>query len=262
MLSLRELQERFVSSLLSGDGTEILPWISDHDLPASEGLGVYRGNCREGFLAALAAGYPVLKRLTGADYFRQLVRDYQQECPSPSGNLFHAGASLPSFLERRFAGTEFGYFSHVARLEWACQEVLVAADAGSLDLGRLAGVSPANYARLRFELDPAARLVSSRYPIVRIWEVHQDEGDPDPIDISTGGEAAIVHRRGEGVSMYRLPPAEFACLAALHSARPLAAAIDDAAAMDNDFNLRDALRRWAQLGFIVDFSVLGQSADR
>ena len=261
MLSLRELQQRFVGGLLSEDCAAILPWIGGHGLPAAERLGVYRGNCREGFLAALAAGYPVLKRLTGDDYFRQLVRDYQQEFPSPSGNLFHAGTRLPSFLEQRFGGTEFDYFSHVARLEWACQEVVVAVDHGSLDLARLAGVSPADYARLRFELDPAARLVSSIYPVVRIWEAHQDERDPEPIDIAAGGEQALVQRRGAGVSMYRLPPAEYACLAALRGARTLGAAVEEAVARDTDFDLRAALRRWAQLGFIVDFSVLGESAD-
>ncbi len=264
MHSLRELQQRFVSDLLSEDGAELVPLIGnggDSGVPAAERLGVYRGNCREGFFSALAAGYPVLQRLTGNDYFRRLVREYQREFPSPSGNLFHAGARLPAYLERRFANSQYEYFGDVARLEWACQEVLAAPDHAPLDVGRLATVSPDQYPRLRFELDRASRLVSSGYPIVRIWEAHQDGREPGPIDLGAGGEQAIVQRRARGVSVYRLPRAEYVCLAALSRARPLGAALAEGAAIDREFDLSLALRRWAQLGFIVDFSVLGEFTD-
>ena len=261
MHSLRELQQRFVGSLLDDDPAPVLPWIDDHGLPAADRLRIYRNNCREGFLSALSAGFPVLQRLSGVEYFRQLVLDYQRRHPSPSGNLFHAGARLPAFLEQRFAGTAFAYFSDVARLEWACQEVLVASEHRALDLTRLAAVSPGAYPKLRFELHPAIRLVKSVYPVVRIWEAHQELRDPDPIDISTGGEQALVRRRGDGVAIYRLPPAEYECLAMLRSVRPLAAALEAALTIDSDFDLRDTLQRWAQLGIIVDFSVLGETAD-
>jgi hypothetical protein len=260
MPSLRELQQRFVGDLLTEDGAALLPWIGDDGVPAAERLAIYRGNCREGFLAALAAGYPVLQRLTGADYFRQLAREYQREFPSPSGNLFHAGAKLAAFLERRFAGTAYEYFSHVARVEWACQEVLAAPDHAALDYNRLAGVSPADHARLRFELDPATRLVRSVYPVVRIWEAHQDAREPEAMDIGAGGEQGLVQRRGGSVSIYRLSPADYACLAALAGGRPLSDALEDAAGIDGEFDLAVALRRWAQLGFIVDFSLADESA--
>jgi hypothetical protein len=259
MPSLHELQRRFLADLLSEDGATLLPWVSDHGA-AADRLNVYRDNCREGFLTALAAGYPVLKRLVGEDYFRQLVRDYQRECPSPAGNLSQAGARLPQFLERRFAGSDYEYFSDVARVERACQEVLGAADHAALDLARLADVPPADHARLRFDLDPAARLVRSVYPAVRIWEAHQGGREPEPIDIGSGGEHALVQRRADGIRVHRLAPAEYACLAALGAGRSLGTALDDALAIDAHFDLPSALRRWGELGFIVDFSVAGPCA--
>lgn len=258
MLSLRDIQQRFVDGLLGGDASAILPHIGVDGLPAAERFAIYRGNCREGFLAALRAGYPVLERLTGEDYFRQLVRDYQREHPSPSGNLFHAGARLPAFLAARFAGGAYDYFSHVAELEWACQEVMAAADHGPLDLERLAAVSPAAYPRLCFAIDPAARLVRSRYPVVRIWEGHQDGREPEAIDLNAGGEQAVVRRRGEGVALYRLPPAEFACLDTFRDGREFGPAVSEALTIDPGLDLRGAMRRWAQLGFIIDFSVCGE----
>lgn len=261
MLSLRELQLRFVDGLLGGDASAFLPVIGDAGLGAADRFAIYRNNCRAGFLAALEAGYPVLRQLTGAEYFRQLAGEYQRACPSPSGDLAHAGARLPAFLDDRFAGTAYGYFGDVARLELACQEVQSAADHAPLDLRRLAAVSPADYPRLRFEPDPATRLVASPWPVVTIWEAHQGDDGPGAIDLGAGPEQAVVRRRDEGVVLYRLPPAEFACLREIAGARPLGAALEAALAADGQFDLRAALVRWAGSGFISGFSVTGEFAD-
>ncbi|WKZ11886.1 MAG: DNA-binding domain-containing protein [Gammaproteobacteria bacterium] len=263
MPALRELQRRLIASILAEDNGSVLPWIGAHGLPASERLSVYRNTCRENFLVALATGYPVLRRLTGEAYFRQLAQQYQQAHPSPSGNLGHAGARLPGFLGQRFAATEFAYFADVARLEWLCQEVLSAADRKPLDLQRLGEVSAADHARLRFTLDPAARLLTSRFPVVTIWEAHQQPGEPAPIDLATGGEQALVQRRRAGITVFRLQPAEYACLDALDRKQPLGAAMEDGLRGDPSFDLGAALRRWAEAGVIAAFDLpdeTGQSA--
>lgn len=255
MHSLRELQQRFVNGLLSDDDDAALPLFADSEFDARERFALYRNNCRAGFLAALSAAYPVMRRLTGEAYFRQLILEYQFACPSPSGNLAHAGERLPEYLQTRFDGTGYEYFSDVARLESACQQVLDAADHAPLDTDRLALVEPQDRPRLLFALHPAVRLVDSPYPVVRIWEAHQGAEDPEQLDISTGGEQALVCRRGERVSVCRLSPAEHACLAALHDSRPLATAIDDALRLDPDLDLPEALQRWVRARFIVDFSI-------
>lgn len=261
MLSLRELQRHFVAGLLDDEPHGILDCIASGGAPAIERLRIYRGNCREGFLLALGAGFPVIERLCGSDYFRQLVRDYQRAHPSPSGNLAHAGVRFPAFLRQRFTETPYEYFADVATLEWACQEVVPAADHPGPDLARLGRVAAADCERLRFELDPALRLVESRYPIVSIWEAHQDGHEPGRLDLASGGERAAVRRRGAGVALYRLPAPEFACLAALRGARTLGYATGEALAADPAFDLQAALLRWVRLGFIADFAIPGQSSD-
>jgi hypothetical protein len=276
MLSLRELQQRFIAAILAAEGADeasaaLTPLVGDHGLPALQRLQIYRNNCRLGFRDALAAGYPVLRRLVGEAYFDQLSDAYREAHPSPSGNLAHVGAALPAFLERRFAGGDYDYFAHVARLEWACQECLLAADSRALDLERLAAVSPADYGRLRFELHPATRLVSSTWPVITIWEAHQREFEPPTIDLAAGGEQGLVQRpampggspaeHGESIAIFRLPAAEFAALRAFRDARSLEAAVGDALELDPDFDLRAALRRWTHHGFLAGFSVVGATMD-
>lgn len=257
MLSLRELQQRFVEGLLTGELHEVLPLLANADGPAR--FDVYQRNCREGFHAALAAGYPVLRRLTGPEYFRQLIGDYQRAHPSGSGNLLHAGARLPEFLVARFATTAYAYFADVARLERACQEVFVAADGGVLDPQRLGRVAPADYARLCFRLDPAVRLVKSPYPVVSLWETHQNEQEPPALDLDAGGEQAAIQRRDDRVVLFRLSPAEHAALALMQDRQPLDAALAAALALDADFDLRAVLPKWVQWRFVVDFHLADES---
>src|SRR3569832_2986714 len=61
MSSLREFQRQFVEALFDGspDGRS--------------GIEIYRNNLHEGFLKALALEFPVIQRLVGEAYFRQLV---------------------------------------------------------------------------------------------------------------------------------------------------------------------------------------------
>lgn len=261
MHSLLELQRDMAQSLLTGELDQAVPWVRTSRVPAVRRLGIYRNNVTAGFHGALAAGFPVLLRLTGDEYFRQLALEYQAAHPSPSGNLHHVGTKFPHFLTQRFGNTQYRYFSDVAALEWACQEVSIAAERTPLDPVRLGAVPPEAYARLRFELHPAVRLLRSGYPIFRIWSANRAESEPEVIDLDAGGDDVLIRREGEGVMIYRLPAAEFDCLAALRAARTLGYALECATAVDPDFDFPAAMRRWATLGVLVDFSILGETGD-
>ena len=261
MHSLRELQQDLARSFLTGHLDLGSAWVQDTGVPVARRLKIYRNNVTSGFHSALAAGFPVLLRLVGADFFLQLAREYQDAHPSPSGNLHYAGSMLPRFLERKFSGTDYEYFGEVAALEWICQNVMIAGDCLPLDVLRLSSVEPETYPRLRFELSPAAGLMASRYPIFTIWSANRAESEPESIDLASGGEQVLICREGEGVMLYRLPRAEYECLAALRAARPLGRALEFAPAADSAFDLRATLARWVSLGVIVDFSILGDAVD-
>ena len=140
MPSLREVQLGFAAALLDRDDASISAWLADHALPGRDGLNVYRNNVRETFIGALAASYPVLKRLVGDAYFRQMAMEYRRHYPSSAGNVTHIGESLPAYLETKFAGSNYDYFADVARLEWACQQTVGAPAAAVLDTARLASL--------------------------------------------------------------------------------------------------------------------------
>src|SRR5512145_2544556 len=110
MLSLPELQKAFSAAILFDETGTIEPYVAQKGVEPSGRLRIYRNNARENFLAALRAAFPVLERLMGGDYFRQLAFQYMQRFPSPSGNLHDVGERLPTYLQRRFEHTEYAYF--------------------------------------------------------------------------------------------------------------------------------------------------------
>jgi hypothetical protein len=247
---LRELQLRFAGALFDGRIDAAAGLVHGGALDPAARLRIYANNLREGFAKTLALEFPVIERLVGADYFAQLAREFLAEHPSRSGNLHHIGAPFADFLRARFADTEYACFADVAELEWAYQEVLVAADATPLDPGRLHSVDPSRYAQLRFSVAPACRFVRSRFPIVRIWSSNQPGAPEETIDLASGGDHVLVLRTSEAVELRRLPPAQFTLLEALAQGFPLGAALE--AVQAEDFDLAGALRLFVALGVLAD----------
>lgn len=247
MPALRELQLAFVAALFD-ESQAVESHVREGGMSAGARLGIYQNNLREGFIKALALGFPVIERLSGTDYFRQLALEFLAEHPSRSGNLHHIGEPFAPFLAQKFAGTQFEYFADVAALEWAYEEAQLAADAQALSPDAFATVVPEDYERLTFTFHPACRFVQSRFPIVKIWRVNQPESLSDEvIDLDSGGDKVLVLRTPECVEFHKLPAAHFALFAALGRGEALGLALDRARAVEDDFDLGSALRHLMDL---------------
>ena len=88
---------------------------------SAQRLEVYRNNAWQFFLAALERTYPVTQRRVGADFFRQLAREYRAQHPSQHGDLHWIGEAFPAWLADRMTGTGYEWLADLARLEWACE---------------------------------------------------------------------------------------------------------------------------------------------
>jgi hypothetical protein len=260
--SLRELQSQFASAVFDEVDEPAASAIYDYGIDATARLGIYRNNLREGFTKTLALEFPVIERLVGDDYFRQLAREFLRKHPSRAGNLHHVGEPFARFLAAWFDGTEYAYMADVAALEWAYQEVMIAADAAPFELATLRSAAPETLGTLRLALHPACRLVRSTYPIVRIWRANQPESaSDDTIDLGSGGDRVLIRRAAEHVEFHRLPAGQFALLERLAQGTRLGAAFEAALADDPEFDLAEALRRLISLGVLADIQTSTQGAN-
>ncbi|MEO8017979.1 MAG: DNA-binding domain-containing protein [Pseudomonadota bacterium] len=242
MLSLRELQLRFVAALYENNDAIVSDHLDDGILSASARLGVYRNNLREGFIKTLALEFPVVERLVGADFFRRTALDFQSQHPSRCGDLTPVGTPFAEFLRARFAAGEYAWLPDIAALEWALQCVAIAPDCELATTAALAQVPAHRYPDLYFESSPATRLVESRYPILRIWQSNQPDAAPESIDLDSGGEYLLVRRRANELEFVKLTPTDFTFARMLARRTPLGLATDASLAADPQFDLGRALR--------------------
>ena len=230
-------------------------------LSAARRLQIYRNNVFESLTAALGAVYPVVAKLVGEEFFRQLARGYTLAHPSRSGNLHEFGHALPTFIERQPVAGQLPYLADVAALEWACHEVWHEADDEPLDTKALAAVPVASQARLRLHLAAATRLIASPYPVLRIWQANQSGDAAEAlITLDEGGVRLAVARRAFEIEFRLLGAAEDRWLRALASGATLNAATLSALDLDPDFDLAAVLARHLALGSLCAFSLAPEAA--
>ena len=207
-LALAALQRDFMA-VVEGDG------------PCAPGLAAYRRGVRESRIGALAAAYPVVRRLVGEAFFREAMARYARAHPSTSGDLNEFGERLGEFLDTYPHAATLPYLGDVARLEWAVHEALSASEGAPLDFAALAALDPGRYAALRFALAPSVRLIASPHAIHALWQANQPERDGAARhDVA---ERVLVWRREGCVEMRVLDAAEWDFLDAVASGETLAA---------------------------------------
>jgi hypothetical protein len=227
---LAVLQREFLRELLDASG-ELAP-----------GLEIYRRGMRANHTGALAATYPVVKRLVGDAFFAEAARRYGEAHASTSGNLDDYGGDFPAFIAAYPHAASLPYLADVARLEWACHECGQAPDVAPFDFAGLAQVAPQAHGDLRFSLHPSVRLVASGHPIVSIHAANAPHRDGTPAR-AQGAELALVHRDEGQARVVACDAADFASLQALARGDRLA----DASA------LPQSVARWVACGVISAF---------
>lgn len=255
MQSLRDLQSRFAEAVFATKSTGFGLHIRPNGLGSARRVSVYRNNVLTSLTEALRVSYPVVERLVGAEFFAYAARCYVRDVPSRSGNLHDYGAAFPGHLARLPGAIALAYLPDVARLEWACQEVLHAPEAEPLDLEALAAVPAERHGDLRLYLHPASRLLASDYPLFRIWQVNQAGyvGD-DIVDLATGGVRLLVIRRGIETAIEQLSAGDYALLVALGDERTLATACESALAVEPALDLAVTLSGHIARRTVVGFS--------
>jgi len=252
--ALRSLQLDFVRAVLDGDASALARQVKARGGTAQSRLAIYRNNTYSNLRGALADVYPVIRRLVGDAFFNHAADQFIAGHPSASGDLNDYGDGFAEFLAAYPHAADLLYLPDVAHLEWAHERAFYAPDAAPLDPGRLAQVVPERQGDLRFRLNPAAHLLDSPWPLLRIWQTNQPEHTSDDhVDLDAGGGALLVTRRAGETLIEPLAPSEAAFLRALQQGRPLIDAAQAALDVANGFDLPACLMRRVTQTDIVDF---------
>src|SRR5438093_1367268 len=250
MPTLRELQLEFVGVVLGRENGTFEQNIRARGPSAAQRMAVYRNSIFENAAAALRSAYPVIRRLVGDSFFEFVAREYVRTQPSVSGDVDDLGRGFAAFVTALPEAAGLPYLPDVARLEWAVHQAHRAAGSGSLPGVAPRVVTETEAARLRFRMHPAARLVASPYPVLKIWEVNQlDHDGDDKVDLAEGGDRLLVFGGTDlKVRFHPLGEGEFLLLEGLSKGMTVAEASECALDADPRFELAALLGMHLVLG--------------
>jgi putative DNA-binding protein len=202
-------------------------------------------------IRALAARYPVVRRLIGDDSFLQAARRFVAMQPPRMPIVAHFGEAFPHYLRSLGDAASFEYVADMAELEAARARAYHSADATLLDAQALSFLSTARCGDFVVRLHPSVAMVASLFPIVTIWKANQT--DSAGIIDHWRAEAALVVRSFLDVDVLLLPPGGHAFMTALSSGSTIAAAAACATVNDNSFDLAATLTILAEANVVVGF---------
>lgn len=232
------LQTRFAHALLAPDAPAPRD-IEAGGANAERRFSVYRNNVVIALIDALAAIFPTVRDIVGADSFAALARAYIAEYLPASPVLADYGDEFPDFVARVASANDLAHLPDVARLDRMWLDAYHAANAPALGPAAFAALPSDALGILRIGLHPSVGLLSSRHAVVSIWRARHGQCDPAGVD-PDAPEDALVVRPALDVEIVRLAPGEAAFLESLRRGAPLGEATAHAMAA-KAFDLAHAL---------------------
>lgn len=198
-------------------------------LAQQPGFAVYRNTVVAACIDALAANYPTVRQVVGADWFRDAARAFVRAHPPRTGVLASYGLEFAPFLASFDPDADLPYLPGIADLDRCWNEAHLAGDAPALRAADFAALTPEQLGGARLVPHPAARWRSfETMPIYTLWRRHREKLPPDEA-LPWRGESALLTRPGSSVSWLDIPDDAAAFLRACAAARSFDEALGGAA---------------------------------
>jgi hypothetical protein len=255
---LRDRQKDFAAALL--DPAVPIPrgLVGPDRKPDVKRFNVYRNNVFAGLIDALKAAFPAVRRIVGDEFFTAMARVHVALDPPGSPVMLEYGTAFPRFIEGFAPAQSVPYLADVARLERAWAEAYHAAESAPLAavaLAALGAIEAQRLAHVGFTLHPSLRVVRSPFPIVDLWQMNIDGGNPVVIDVFGGGQQALVIRPRAEVEVRRVSSGAATFVQCLAAGGPIAVATSLAQDDDPGFDLARALGELFATEAIVGWSL-------
>jgi len=259
MTKLAELQRNFISDCLSGklkQDNALLTKDIDSSVISAQGLmGIYQNSAIANITNSLKLTYPVIEKLLGEEFFSAMCREFIYLTWPNSGNMDDYGEEFADFLAEFEHAKHLLYLKDVARLEWAFHQSSLAGDAQITDWSTLAQAS--EILQLQFLLTPSFSLISSTFPIDKIWHINQANTSGDMAveftDEDDNDTFIVLFRQQLKTVVLPITVGEFTLLNAFDNKETFENAIVAASQVQADFSIDDSLKKFIELGIISGF---------
>ena len=209
---------------------------------------VYRNNVMKSLTGAVTAVYPIIEKLTGAEFLKTAVTKYVTENPPDQGNLNFYGATFADFLENYEPARDLPYLPDLARMEWAWECATLADDDTPMKPETLQTVPEHETPTLRLKPRASVHLIESAFPLDRIVDFCRTERPEGTLNIGMGGAKLMIFRPEFQAQMRKLGGGEFVFLRTLRDGNDLMMAATWAMETDESFDLAVTLQKHLEIG--------------
>jgi hypothetical protein len=248
VLTLRELQAGFAAHLAGADQPGLPMAVAGGGIAAAARLEVHRHHVEDSLRAALAAMFPTVHALVGADFFRRMAREFVRQSLPRQPVLADYGEGFPAFLSGYEPASALPYLADSARLDWALNLAFHAPAEPRLTAAELSTIPVERLPSMSVELAPGTTVVSSTYPLDLIWQASQPNALEGSVDLTCGPCRLLVLRRPQDAGFVTLSSAEAAFLASTVRGASLEEAAGLGFEADAAFDLAASFARLLALG--------------
>jgi hypothetical protein len=200
----------------------------------------------------LVQRFPVVRRLVGDESFSLMARRYMFSVLARASIRSSYGDTFPQFLRSLGTAASLEYVADIADLEMVCGKARRSADARPLSTGDIASLRIGPLKELRAVLHPSAFLVSSRFPIVTIWENNRGDAGPRMVERWIA-ESALVARPHLDVEVRRLPRGGHAFIGALSRGETVSSAVEVGRLVTPNFDVGANLMLLLDANIVIEF---------
>lgn len=243
MLALRELQSAVAAGLGGRGRDRLLDLIGDDSISADARLRIHGNHVRQSLAAALAATFPTVATLVGTAFFDAMAKAFVADNPPDGPVLAEYGAGFPGFIEAFAPARGLPYLADAARLDWLLNLAFHAACGPRLEVADLGSVTPERLVALSLALAADVTLLTSPYPLGRIWQACQPGAPDAEVDLASGGESLLVMRQGDDAVFAYINPGDAAFVGAIGRGVPVGKAAQLAQANWSAFDPAESFRR-------------------
>lgn len=218
-LALRDLQAAFAAHVVGGARADLVAEVVGDSMSAEARLRVYRHHVAHSLGSALAATFATVHALVGEAFFRGMARSFIGQTLPAQPVLAEYGADFPAFVAGYEPAASLPYLADIARLDWALNVAF------------------------HSHVPDGVTLISSRYPLDRIWAAAQPDAPAGTVNLDDGRAELLVLRRPDDAAFIVLTVGEAAFIAALIDGRSLEGAVDQASRAEPTFDPSTAFAR-------------------
>lgn len=197
-MKLLQLQKQFLSSLRKPQSNKVIldSIAREQRLTVKQKLDIYRTSLQENLIKALRNTFPICCQIVGESFFRAMAKKYSEKIPSRSFDLGCYGAEFSWFIKNFKSAKTLPYLPEVAKLEWVLHQLSRAKDESLFDFTSLAKVTETQQPRLTFRLIANSVILTSRYPLKQIWQIHQPDYHGElSVDFDVAPTRLFIYRK-------------------------------------------------------------------